>query len=178
MNKFKQVIVVEGYHDKQKINDIFPSIQCIVTNGSSISKETLNLIYKTSLIKEVIIFLDPDYPGKQITNKILNTRGNYKIAYIQKEKAISSNGKKVGVEHASREDVISSLNMIKKVNYTFDSITYSDLLKRGLINKSKAKNLRDKLCKTLNIPFSNGKTLLKTLNMLEISLERIDEIIG
>ncbi len=178
MNEFKQVIVVEGYHDKQKINDIFPSIQCIITNGSSISKETLNLIYKTSLIKEVVIFLDPDYPGKQITNKILETGGNYKIAYIQKEKAISSNGKKVGIEHALKKDIIGSLSMLKEVNYNYNSISFSDLFKRGLMNKSGSRNLRLKLCKELNIPLSNGKTLLKTLNMLEINLERIDEIIG
>ncbi|MFA7076682.1 MAG: toprim domain-containing protein, partial [Candidatus Izemoplasmatales bacterium] len=87
--KYNQVIVVEGYHDEQKIKGIFPEIECIITNGSEISQETLNLIYKTSLIKEVVLFLDPDYPGKRITNRIIETNGNYKFAYINKEKALN-----------------------------------------------------------------------------------------
>ena len=72
---YNQVVVVEGKHDEQKIKSIFPDVECIVTGGSSISEETLNLIYQTSLKKEVILFLDPDFPGKQITNKILETKG-------------------------------------------------------------------------------------------------------
>ena len=52
---YNQVIVVEGKHDEQKIKSIYPNLECIVTNGSEISKETLNLIYQTSLVRDVII---------------------------------------------------------------------------------------------------------------------------
>lgn len=178
MKRNQQVIVVEGHHDQQKINEVFPSLYCIVTNGSAISDETLNLIYETSLSNEVILFLDPDYPGKQITNKILATGGKYKIAYLQKDKAISSNGKKVGIEHATKQDILAALDMVKEIDYKNDEILQSDLISRGLIYKKGSKLLRYNLCKSLNIPVSNSKTLLKTLNMLHIGLERIDEIIG
>ena len=43
--RYNQVIVVEGSHDEQKLKSIYPEIDCIVTNGSEISTETLNLIY-------------------------------------------------------------------------------------------------------------------------------------
>jgi ribonuclease M5 len=178
MKHKQQVIVVEGHHDQQKINEVFPNLYCIITNGSEISDETLNLIYETSLTNEVILFLDPDYPGKQITNKILATGGNYKIAYLQKEKAISSNGKKVGIEHANKQDILAALDMVKEIDFKNEEIQQSDLISRGLIYKKGSKQLRDNLCKSLNIPISNSKTLLKTLNMLHIGLERIDEIIG
>lgn len=175
---YNQVIVVEGKHDEQKIKSIFPKIDCIVTNGSEISDETLNLIYQTSLQRDVIIFLDPDFPGKQITEKILQTNGTYKIAYINKEKAISKNAKKVGVEHATKEDIIQSLDQYFTINSHQPQITIKDLMVRDLINHSQSKRLRAKLCSDLNIPFFNGKALLKYLNLLNISLERIDEIIG
>jgi len=177
MNRYNQVIVVEGVHDKQKIESIFPNVECIVTNGSSISNSTLNLIYQASLVKEVILFLDPDFPGKKITNQILDTKGKYKIAYISKDKSISKNGKKVGVEHAKKEDIIESLSKLFTVSENKDNIKTKDLMKRKLINYNNSKAKRILLCESLNIPLLNGKALLKYLNILNIDLERIDEII-
>lgn len=177
MRSYNQVIVVEGKHDEQKIKSVFPEIECIVTNGSSISKETLNLIYETSKEKEVILFLDPDFQGKKITNAILETKGNFKIAYINKEKAISKNKKKVGVEHASTTDILESLDKYFSITESTVKISYDDLLNRGLVYWKESKTRRENLCKSLNIPVSNGKALVKTLNMLNIGLERVDEIL-
>jgi ribonuclease M5 len=174
---YKQVIVVEGTHDEQKIKSIYPNIDCIVTNGSEISTETLNLIYQTSLIRDVILFLDPDFPGKKITNEILNTKGNFKIAYINKMKALNKTNTKVGIEHCNREDIIFALNNLISLDYTRDSITRLDLLRRGFISSENSANKRSILCEKLNIPYVNGKALLRNLNMLGIKLERIDEII-
>lgn len=175
---YGQVVVVEGKHDEQKLDSIFPGIECIVTNGSSISKDTLNLIYQTSLKREVILFLDPDFPGRKITNEILQTNGSFQIAFINKENAKSKNNKKVGIEHASKEEIIKSLNMVYKIEKNHVTVTYKDLADRKLINHSDSRNRRLTLCKCLNIGFSNGKTLLKNLNMLGITLERIDSVIG
>jgi len=178
MNKYNQVIVVEGKHDEQRIKAIYPDADCIVTGGSEISSETLNLIYLTSLSREVILFLDPDFPGKQITNKILETKGNYKLAFIVKEKALSKNNKKVGIEHANKEDIINSLNSCFSLRKTKKEVTIKDLMDRDLANSKDANLNRINLCKSLNIPVFNGKALTKTLNMLGINLERIDDIIG
>ena len=38
------IIVVEGYHDEARIKSVFKDANCIVTNGSEISKETIDLI--------------------------------------------------------------------------------------------------------------------------------------
>jgi len=175
--RYNQVIVVEGSHDEQKLKSIYPEIDCIVTNGSEISSETLNLIYETSLKKEVILFLDPDYPGKKITTKILDTKGIFKLAYISKDKAINKNHTKVGIEHANSEDLIASLSSLMSVNFNGDKITRIDLLKRGLISETNSAVLRAFLCQKMNIPYANGKTFLKYLNILNIEIERIDEII-
>jgi ribonuclease M5 len=175
--RYNQVIVVEGSHDEQKLKSIYPEIDCIVTNGSEISVETLNLIYETSFKKEVILFLDPDYPGKQITTKILDTKGIFKLAYINKYKAINKNHTKVGVEHASSEDLRESLSSLISVNLNGDNISRIDLLKRGLISEDNSAVLRKYLCQKMNIPYANGKTFLKYLNILNIEIERVDEII-
>lgn len=174
---YKQVIVVEGYHDEQKIKSIYPHMDCIVTNGSEISLETLNLIYETSFKKEVILFLDPDFPGKQITNKILATKGNYKLAYINKDKARNDNNTKIGVEHANKADIKESLDKLLSIDFKSINITRKELWQRGIINNINSAKLRSFLCDKLNIPFANGKTLLKYLNMLNVKIERIDDLI-
>ncbi|MGD9761159.1 MAG: ribonuclease M5 [Candidatus Izemoplasmatales bacterium] len=175
--RYNQVIVVEGSHDEQKLKSIYPEIDCIVTNGSEISTETLNLIYETSLIKEVILFLDPDYPGKRITAKIIDTHGIYKLAYITKDKAINKNHTKVGIEHASKEDLQESLSSLMSIDPNGKKISRIHLLKRGLISEANSALLRKYLCQKMNIPYANGKTFLKYLNILNIEIERIDELI-
>lgn len=171
------VVVVEGYHDQIRVNQVFPKLDIITTNGSEISKETLNLIYQLSKQHDVVLFLDPDYPGKRIMNKILETNGQFSIATLQKHQAISKNKKKVGIEHASKEDIYQALNDKISIQRDKRTITLIDLMRRGLANSPQAGLLRKKICQRLNLPFSNGKTFLKLVNLLNISLERIDDII-
>jgi len=174
---YKQVIVVEGYHDEQKIKSIFPDVECIVTNGSEISQEILNLIYQTSFKKEVILFLDPDSPGKRITQKIIETKGNYKIAYLEKEKALNKTKTKVGIEHAKTKDILIALDQLMSIDYSAKNINRNDIYKRKIVDFPNSQNLRKLICKELNIPFSNGKTFLRYLNLINVKIERIDEII-
>ena len=121
--------------------------------------------------------MKPDSPGKKITDKILENKGNYKLAYINKKQAISKNKTKVGVEHASVEDIKNALSSVKNVLYKGSSITVEQLLKRKLINFPNSALMRRKVCEELAIPYANGKTFLKYLNLLGISIERIDELI-
>jgi len=173
-----QIIVVEGYHDQIKVNSVFPNTNCIITNGSEISDETLNLIYKASFENEVILFLDPDYPGKKIMKKIMDTGGNFKLAYINKEKAISKNKKKVGIEHANKKDIYDALINSVNMDQKNEKIKFKVLMDRGLASKPGANILRRKVSNALNIPYANSKTFLKYMNILNIDVERIDEIIN
>lgn len=175
--KLDQVIVVEGTHDEQKIKSIYPEIDCIVTNGSEISKDVLNLIYETSKVRDVILFLDPDFPGKQITNKILSTTGNYKIAFLNRNQAKNKTNTKIGIEHANKADIIRALSEYVNINYQKQGLSLKDLYLRKLTNHPNSASLRSYLCDELKIPYQNGKALLKYLNMLNIKIEKVDEIL-
>lgn len=175
---FNEVVVVEGTHDMQKLQSIYPSIECIITGGSAISEETLLLIQQTSLTRGVILFLDPDYPGKQITQKILNYPGNYKIAFINREKAQSKNKKKIGIEHASESDIKDSLEQLFTIHKENQNpILMSDMMERKLINYPESKMKRNLICDKLKLPHCNGKTLLKIMNMLHLTTVQLDEVI-
>ena len=164
----KEAIVVEGYHDELRIKNIYPEAFVITTNGSEISNETIELIKKTNEIRGVILFLDPDYPGRRITAIIKEKVPNIKVAYLKKELAISKNKKKVGVEHATDEDIINSLNDVVTFKENFVRMySLSDLIDLGLSGPN-TRDKRKNLCNKLGIPVCNAKTLLEILNNLNI----------
>lgn len=163
------VVVVEGKNDANKIKSIFPDVNVIITNGSEINKQTINDIYKASLVDEVVLCLDPDGPGEKIRRKIIEKVENVSQVFANKYKAISKNKKKVGIEHMSKEDIVNMFKDIKMNKYN-NEITYIQLYELGFMT---SKQKRINLCEKLGISYCNGKQLLKRLNMFGISMEEI-----
>ena len=167
------IIVVEGKNDKNKLLSIYKDANIIITNGSEISNDTINLIKELSKKDNIILCLDPDSPGEKIRCKIMEEVPTCKNVYANKALAISKNKKKVGIEHMKREDIISLFESVYTPNYK-GSITFTELYDLGLLD-SKVK--REKLCKKLNFGYCNGKQLLKRLNMYNIDIEEIRKLI-
>ena len=59
----------------------------------------------------------------------------------------------------------------------YNNITMSDLIELGLAGNQNSFKLRKKVSENLHIGFSNCKTLLKKLNMLEITKEELEEVV-
>lgn len=165
------LIVVEGKNDKNKLENIFKDANIIITNGSEISQDTLNTIKSLSENNEVVLCLDPDGPGEKIRKKIMEYVPNAYNVYADKQKAISRNKKKVGIEHMSKKDICELFEHIYVPKYE-NNITYEELFDLGLMNNKK---LREKLCTNLHIGYCNGKQLYKRLNMLGLDIETIKE---
>jgi len=177
---FREIIVVEGLHDEQKIKSIYPEANCIVTGGSEISDETKSLIFQAAKQRGVILMLDPDYPGRQITQKILDIPNieNIKIAALNRQLAYSKNRKKIGIEHASNEDIIECLQgVVTLQNEVISDLSMSDLILLELNGHSSSKEKRSQLCNRLRIPYSNAKTLLKYCQMIQLSFKELSDII-
>lgn len=177
MSSFKEVIVVEGYHDLAKLKEIYEDVDVVITNGSEITKETLVELKKLNDIRGLILLLDPDYQGERIRRIINDYVGETKHAFIEKKKCISKNRKKVGIEHASSEDITVALQELKVSRVEQKSVTQNELMRLGLIGMVGSKKLREKLSVITGIGLSNGKTLCKKLNMFGYTLEQIEEII-
>lgn len=163
------IIVVEGKNDANKLKSALGEVDIIITNGSEINNNTLNDIYKASLITEVVLCLDPDGPGELIRRKIIEKVPNVSQVFAKKDKAISKNKKKVGIEHMSREEIVKLFSDIKRVKKG-PVISYIELYNEGFMT---SKEKRIKLCEKLNISYCNGKQLIKRLNMFGISMEEI-----
>ena len=171
--KINEVIIVEGEHDATRLKQLF-AVDIIVTNGSAISKKTLNLISEVSKTRGIIVFCDPDYPGEQIRKKIMAVVPDAKHAFIKKDLALDERKGKVGVEHASDEDLIKSLENIVHFKES-ESLAYQDYLRLSFGGN---KQRRIILCDKLNIGYCNAKTLYKRLNMLALSYDDLIKIMG
>jgi len=174
----KEVVVVEGIHDRQKLESIYPGISCITTGGSAISEATISLIRTASETRGVILFLDPDHPGKQITQKIIAVVPGCKLAFLPAAKAKSPNMRKVGIEHASETAIRSSLGHLFSLEPgDVPGVSRLELSARHLSGEKDAAKRRFQICEALGLPRQNAKAFLKTVNMLGITIDEIDEVL-
>ena len=86
MKKIKEVIVVEGTSDVVTLSNLIDA-DFIITHGSAISQETLDLIKVANETRGVIIFTDPDFPGEKIRKTIIDYIGDCKHAFVRAKDA-------------------------------------------------------------------------------------------
>lgn len=171
-----QIIVVEGIHDQMRILSLFPNSHVVITHGREISKDTINMLKTLTQNNEIILFLDPDGPGEKIRNIITNEIPTAKQAFIPKKLCISTNKKKVGVEHASDNDIIEALRKVYTPKNVSANITINDLYEFGLIGNVNSLIIRNKISEELNIGAPNAKTFLKRINLFGITLDKLKEL--
>jgi ribonuclease M5 len=175
----EEIIVVEGKDDTTAIKRAVQA-DTIETNGSAISSETIQRIKLAQEVRGVIVFTDPDYPGRRIRAIIEEQIPGVKHAFLQKEKAIAKNGKSLGIEHASDEDIRECLKNVytpKNEQVEWDEVMLSDLIEARLIGHPDAKKRRYCLGNILQIGYTNGKQLQKRLFMFQIERKQFHDAI-
>lgn len=169
--KINEVIIVEGKTDTQLLQS-FLEVDTIETGGSAINNKTLEYIKTVSETRDIIIMTDPDFPGKQIRDKISALVPNCKHAFVDKKKAIKNN--KVGIAETSKIDILEALENVVTFNENSNSISWSEFLTLGIIgNKQK----RLQVYEYFHLGYGNVKTLYKRLNLAGVSYEKIMEVL-
>ena len=158
------IIVVEGKTDVQFLST-FLDAEFVITNGSDVPSSLISYLKNESNKRKIIVLTDPDYPGKQIRDKLDKEINNLYHAYVRKEYSIKKN--KVGVAESTKEEILNALNHLD-LSYESKEILFdmSFLLENGLVgpnSSSKRKYLLDKL----HLGECNVKTMLKRLNRSE-----------
>ncbi|KGR77580.1 ribonuclease M5 [Ureibacillus sinduriensis] len=175
----REIIVVEGKDDTTAIKRAV-NADTIETNGSAISEETIRRIAHAHSKRGVIVFTDPDYPGRRIRAIIEERVPGVKHAFLAKEKTIAKNGKGLGIEHARDEDIRDALSHVYTPNVNFKTdidITLEDLILARLIGHPQSKQRRNRLGEILNIGMTNGKQLHKRLAMFQITAEQFGQAV-
>ena len=170
----KEVIVVEGKSDTVAVKRA-AGADTIETNGSAINENTLIRIQHAAEVRGVIVFTDPDYPGRRIRAIIEERIPTVKHAFLSKKKTIAKNGKGLGIEHATDEDIREAIRSVYTIeDSTVVEISLGDLMNAKLIGHPNARKRRDRLSELLQIGQVNGKGLKKRLEMFRISSEKLD----
>lgn len=169
--KIKEIIVVEGKHDSAVLKQYF-DCDTIETNGSAISDEIIEQIKQAQAKRGVIIFTDPDYPGEKIRNEINQKVDGCLNAYIEKKKAKTT--KKVGIEHANKQDLDHALSHLFTYQKDFqETLSKNEFRLLGLEGKMDSSKKRAVVAKSLSLGKPNAKSLFKRINMMQLTYEDI-----
>ncbi len=177
MNKIhiKEVIVVEGYHDTEKLRKYY-DCQTIETSGTHLGKAVLDRIAHAQKTTGVIIFTDPDSPGNRIRHAINQAVPGCKNAFVDKEHAHTT--KKVGIEHADYNTLHEALkNLVTFEEETKPTITMQDMMELGLNGKPESAALRTYVGKKFHIGDGNAKTMCRRINFAHITKQQLLEVI-
>ena len=146
--------VVEGMMDEDRLKKL-GCLFVIKTGGKFIRRDVMEFIKEVSKVRELVLLLDPDGPGRNIENQIVKQVGPCLTIHIDKSKAIKKN--KVGVAETDiRHDLYVDENL---------SLEEEDMLDLGLIGPN-GKKKRMILVNKYHIPYTSGKNVEEALLML------------
>ncbi|QVK09328.1 ribonuclease M5 [Mycoplasma mycoides] len=176
MSKIKQIIIVEGKTDSDKLKRIYGNdLKTIQTKGLSINKKTLEMIKEFNNKTGVIIFTDPDGAGKKIRQTIIDYLDNKVLNAFIKKDDISKTSKKVGIAEASDDAIKKALDNLIIYDKNNVSLSWTDYINNDFYLKSN----RIVICKYFNFDNNiSSKTLFKWLNWMNVSIDDIKKIIG
>lgn len=173
--KINGIIVVEGKSDVALLSNYFDA-EFVVTNGSAIPKETIAYLERMSLMKDIYVLTDPDFPGKKIRDTLDLRIKNLKHCFIKKELSIKHG--KVGVAEGDINDIKNALsNALSCSDESVGALTMMDLIKLGLSGDENSNKLRNKVSLKLNLGYCNAKTFLKRVNYANIKYEELERLI-
>lgn len=165
------ILVVEGAMDQAFLSQ-FLDVDFVQTNGSAVSRETIEYLKEASKTREIVVLTDPDSPGEAIRNRIAQEVPTCKHAWVRKKHAIK--GHKVGVAEASKDEVLLALShVMPSLESSKGTLTAADLAELGLTGATDSSSLREKVSETFHVGKCNGKTLLARLNALGVSKEQL-----
>lgn len=175
--EIKQVIVVEGKTDTQKLQKIFgPNLKTIETNGLKINNQLFHVLNQVNQKQGIIVLTDPDGPGKKIREKInQNVDGQILNAFILK-KDIPKKSKKIGLAEAESEAIIQALKNLIIFNSKFakETLTWKDYLENDFYLKKNRQKISQKLGWSEEL---SSKTMFKWLNWSGIKVEELKKIL-
>lgn len=172
--KIREIIVVEGKHDAQKIKSCVDA-DIETTSGTHLSADLLKRLKAMNETRGIIVFTDPDGPGEMIRRKIIEAVGTCKHASLSTKQ--SRHNQKVGIEHARCEDIVHSLSMCATYDVKGDTLSWYAFVDLGLTGQKDSQEKRDLIADAFNMPITNGKRCFQYLNMMHKTKEDIIEVL-
>lgn len=171
LNLGSTVLVVEGTSDVNFLSS-FVQADFVITNGSEVSRETID--YIKALVKNhtVVVLTDPDAPGKRIRARLDEEIDGLQHAYAERSQCIGKY--KLGIAESNPEAIVAALSHIVPADsFIGGKLDNEDLYRLGLVGTSASSFRRAKVATHFHLGHPNGKTLLKRLNQLAVSFSEL-----
>ncbi len=165
----KDVLVVEGSNDASYISSLVEAL-IVTTNGYEIPNKEIDFLKHLPNGKKVLILTDSDKAGGEIRKRLNDKLNNLENVYVDINQCNKNN--KHGVAECDKNELLKVLKPYMSEGTSQKGLTTNDLVKIGIDTKNK----REYIAKELHLGNCNNKTLLKRINYLEISLQKLDEI--
>ena len=173
--RIEPLLVVEGATDVAFLQS-FLDADFVITNGSEVSRETIDYLKAVKKSREIVVLTDPDFPGQRIRNILDQEIPGLLHAFIPKEKAIKKH--KVGVAESDPQTILEALKFaLEAPHREKGNLTMQDLYELSLNGCLEASQNRKKLSESLHLGHNNAKSLLKRLNILGITKAEIPEVL-
>ena len=180
--KLREVVVVEGLHDKQRVDEAVDA-EVLILGGDRVSRRTVDLLRRAVQVRGAIVLTDPDGAGERIRRRLDQLVPGLLHAHLRKASATSSRG--VGIEHASAEDVRRALIEARghekpcpeQPSGETPEFTLDDLARHRLVHHADAASRREKLGEWLGIGYGNAKAFLHKLNAYGVTREEFEEAV-
>lgn len=177
--KISQVIVAEGRDDTTNLKRYF-DVETYETRWSAINDQDIERIQRLHELHGVIVFTDPDFNDERIRRMIITVIPTVQHVFLKRDEAVpksKTKGRSLGIEHASYEDLKTALAQVTeqfKNENEFD-ISRSDLIRLGFLAGADSRKRWEYLGEQLCIGYSNGKQLLKRLELFGVTLAEVEE---
>lgn len=173
MKKIKEIIVVEGKSDTNRLKDCFgdEGVDTLETTGSALSEETVKRIKIAQAKRGVIIFTDPDFNGNRLRTIIQKAVPDAKQAFLPRNKAVPKHSDgSLGIEHAKDADIKAALAAVyTHTDEKFAEYNHTDMVNLGLIGEPDSHQRRLAVGFELKIGYTNAKQFLNRLNMFQVA---------
>ena len=162
------ILVVEGKEDASYLSNYIAS-EIVVVNGFELNDNLISYLKN----KKVIVLSDPDEAGKTIRKQLNDRLDN--VDNVEIDIAKCSRGRKNGVAECEIDEIMNRLSPFFIEKAAPESlITSSDLYSLGISND---KQLRDYVCKKLNLGNCNNKQLLKRICFNNVKLDVLKALV-
>lgn len=173
----RYLYVCEGITDEDRLKKL-GCLFVLPTGGKFIRHEIIDFLKLAYAVRDLVLVLDPDGPGRQIRNRLLKEVGPSLVLEVEQKKAIKKD--KVGIAQVAMGDLKEKLRPFVLHDILTDenlSLDDEDFYRLGLVGPG-SKEKREKLIGHYHIPFSSAKKVEDCLLMLSVSEKEIQEVLS
>lgn len=172
----RYLYVCEGVTDEDRLKKL-GCLFVVPTGGEFIRREITDFLLRCREVRDIVLVLDPDGPGKKIKKIVEDRIGSCLHIDVPKKEAIKKG--KVGIAQMAMTDLKEHLRPFIRHDLFTDerlSLEEEDFYDLGLVGAG-GKKRRMALVEKFSLPYTSAKKVEECLLMLALDKKKVKEIL-